>query len=102
MIKCDFCEFSATGNSIILQAEFTLICKQVKEMFVEDFGEKRGIEMFEHCIELSTVPEEEIDRRNKAMVEDNPLIGVMADAFIKLVWGGESSPSSVEEEDKDE
>ena len=98
MIKCNYSECSIQGNSILVQAEFSLICKCVRESFVTKYGEATGMEQFKRCLELSEMSEEEIENKNKEMIKNNPLAGVLTEEFMKFILGGDSSCNAEEEE----
>ena len=85
MIECNIGECRMVGNTIVMEAEFALICRCMKEMLVKDFGEKIGNEKFNHCIELSAMTDEEIKRKNAEMSKNIPFLDALADTFMEQV-----------------
>lgn len=86
MIMINEEQVSFKGNEIELQAEFTLLCRKIKEILKATHGEERAEEMFSLMIETSAKTDEEIEEEIKKIdkqLEASPFLNVIAVAFTE-------------------
>lgn len=68
MIMINEEQVSFKGNEIKIQAEFTLLCRKIKEILKAIHGEERAEEIFNLMIETNAKTDEEIEEEIKTMI----------------------------------
>lgn len=103
MIKCEKTKCIIQGQVIIVEAEFICVCRAVKNALINGYGEACGTEMYKMLLKVAEMSGEEADMENSRMKAKNPFIAAMAEGATEMLMkqlfgGGETSPSSVEED----
>ena len=105
MIKCNKAEVIIEGQRHVIMAECSMLLSNVKDLLTEKVGEEQARKDMELIVEAALLSDEELEAKNKEMEKEMPKeVVAVVDSIIHtlLFGGGESSPGSVEEEDKDE
>lgn len=91
MIMINKEQVSFRGNEIEIQAEFTMLCRKMREILKEEHGRENAEKMFSLMIETSAKTDEEIKEETKKMEEQlktHPFMNAIVDAFAKSYKSG--------------
>ena len=107
MIKCDLGkQIVITGHAVQIAAELECLARDVIIALCNSFGKEYGMELYNRVIRMSEMSETERDQfceeeLQLAKVERPELYSKSkeyTDMLMKMMFGGTSSPGSVEEE----